>query len=280
MEHANLAAAVPLAADAGLTSHAWQLLPGLTSDLLRRGRWAEHAAAFEVALTAVRRAGDTAGEAHVLVARAMGHSRSGNFRQAEPLFHQALRLLETASGYPCGQAAAHCGLVWLAEHRERPADMLRHAQAAYALYRAAGNQVMQAGMLNDIGYSHALAGDYQQAISYCERALPAIQGLGDVSMESNTWHSLGHIYHQLGSCQHAIDCYERSAALSRDLGDLFNEADTLSQLGTVHQSAGDLVAARRAWAQALRIFEEIGHPDAWRIRARLRATAPPRRRAG
>jgi hypothetical protein len=39
------------------------------------------------------------------------------------------------------------------------------------------------------------------------------------------------------------------------------------------------MAARRAWAQALRIFEEIGHPDAWRIRARLRAAPPARRRA-
>jgi tetratricopeptide (TPR) repeat protein len=279
-EHAVLVAVVPLAADAGLATHAWQLVLGLTSDLLRRGRWDEHAAACHAALTAVRQTGDTIGEAHALMALGMGHSRSGRFRQAEPLFQQALRLLETAGGYPCSEAMAHHGLTWLAEHRQRPADMLRHTQAAHALWRAAGNQLMHVATLNDIGYCHALAGDYQQAISYCERALPAVQELGDASMESNTWHSLGHIYHQLGSYQRAIDCYERSAALSRDLADLFNEADTLSQLGTVHQSAGDLMAARRAWAQALRIFEEIGHPDAWRIRARLRAAPPPRRRAG
>lgn len=272
-EHAALAAAVQLAADAGLAAHAWQLVLGLTSDLLRRGRWDEHAAACHAALAAVRRAGDTAGEAHVLMALGMGYSRSGRFREAEPLFHQALQLLETAGGYLCSQAMAHHGLTWLAEHRQRPADMLRHTQAAYALWRAAGNQLMHVATLNDIGYCHALAGDYQQAISYCERALPAVQELGDVSMESNTWHSLGHIYHQLGSHQRAIACYERSAAMSRDLADLFNEADTLSRLGEVHHSAGDLRAARRAWTQALRIFEETGHPEAWRIRARLRAAA-------
>ena len=151
--------------------------------------------------------------------------------------------------------------------------MLRHTQAAHALWRAAGNQLMHVATLNDIGYCHALAGDYQQAISYCERALPAVQELGDASMESNTWHSLGHIHHQLGSYQRAIACYERSAALSRDLADLFNQADTLSRLGEVHHSAGDLGTARRVWVQALRIFEETGHPDAWRIRARLRAAA-------
>ena len=203
----------------------------------------------------------------------MGHARAGRNSQAEPLFHQALGLLETAGGYPCGRAVAHSGLTWLAEHRQRPADMLRHAQAAYALYRAAGDELMQMAVISDIGYCHALAGDYQQAISYCERALPAIRELGDVSMEASTLHSLGYIHHQLGSCQRAIACYERSAALSRGLADLCNEAGTLSLLGTVHQSTGDRRAARRAWAQALRIFEETGHPEAWRIRARLRTTA-------
>ena len=275
-EHAAAVAAVTLAADAGLATPAWQLVLGLTSDLLRRGRWDEHAGACRAALTAVRRAGDVVGEAHVLMAQGMGHSRSGQFREAEPLLQEALRLLETAGGYPCSEAMTHHGLTWIAEHRQRPADMLRHTQAAHALWRAAGNQLMHVATLNDIGYCHALAGDYQEAISYCERALPAVQEMGDASMESNTWHSLGHIYHQLGSYQRAIDCYERSVALSRELADLFNEADTLSRLGEVQHSAGDLGAARRAWAQALRIFEETGHPDAWRIRVKLRAAVPAR----
>jgi hypothetical protein len=37
----------------------------------------------------------------------------------------------------------------------------------------------------------------------------------------------------------------------------------------VHLSAGDPGAARRAWAQALRILEEIDHDDASSVRAKL-----------
>ena len=40
---------------------------------------------------------------------------------------------------------------------------------------------------------------------------------------------------------------------------------------TGKDSAGDLTAARRARTQALRIFDEIDHPDRDRIRTELRA---------
>ena len=71
-----------------------------------------------------------------------------------------------------------------------------------------------------------------------------------------------------------LDHYERAIELSRDLADRFGEADTLSSLGDVHHSAGDIGAARRAWRGALRIFDEIKHPDRERVRAKLRSPAP------
>src|SRR6266516_2245112 len=45
----------------------------------------------------------------------------------------------------------------------------------------------------------------------------------------------------------------------------------LSCLGDVHLSSGDLSSARRAWASALRIFDDLDHPDAALIRAKLNA---------
>jgi hypothetical protein len=38
-------------------------------------------------------------------------------------------------------------------------------------------------------------------------------------------------------------------------------------------TAGDDEAANRTWARALRIFDEIDHPDGDRIRAKLRRAA-------
>jgi hypothetical protein len=43
----------------------------------------------------------------------------------------------------------------------------------------------------------------------------------------------------------------------------------LDHLGGVHRSAGDQNAARWAWAQAVRTFDDFGRPGAEQIRAKL-----------
>jgi tetratricopeptide (TPR) repeat protein len=138
------------------------------------------------------------------------------------------------------------------------------------MFRAAGCQLGEMFACNDIGFSHALLGNYQQAISYCERSLAAAQQIGERNWESASWDTLGYVYHQIGDCHQAIVCYDRAVAICRELGDRFNEADALAHLGDAHSSAGDLDAARLNWSQALRIFEEIDHPDGDAIRDKLR----------
>ena len=268
-EHANLLAAVRLAAGAGFGTRAWQLAWTLTTFLLRRGRWSDQAMVWNAGLAAARRAGDTAGQAHALHGLAIGYARAGRLREASPLFLDALQRFETI-GDQVSQATIHNGLSVLAERQQRPADMLSHSLRALDLYRAADHWAGQVWVRNNIGYSHALLGNYQQAISYCQRALAGLQELGERCWEAATWHSLGYIRHQLGHHQQAVSCYQRSLDICQELADRYNEADTLDHLGNVHYSAGDTDAARRTWTLALHIFDEIGHPDRDRVRAKLR----------
>ena len=212
-----------------------------------------------------------AGEAHAVHGLALGYARSGRFGDAYPCFHDALALFGRV-GDQVSQGRIHSSLTWLAEREERLTDALDHARQAFDLLGAAGH-AGQAMILNDIGYCHARLGQYQQALSYCERALAAIREVGERHWEAATWDSLGLIHHGLGNRQRAIACYQRSVDLWRELADRFNEADTLDSLGDVQRSAGDDEAASRTWARALCIFEEIGHPDRDRIRAKLRPAA-------
>jgi DNA-binding SARP family transcriptional activator/tetratricopeptide (TPR) repeat protein len=267
-DHVTLVAAVRLAAETGFDTHAWQLAWTLNAFLLRRGLWTDQAMAQRAGLDAARRIGDTAGEAHARHGLALGYARSGCFRDAYPYFRQALRQFGKIGDYS-SQAIIHSSLAWLAERRQRPADMLSHSVRALDLYRAADHQAECAKMLNDIGYSHALLGNYQQAITYCERALAATRELAERDGEAATWDSLGYIHHQLGNHLRAITCYERSVDLCRELADRYNEAATTNHLGDVHRSAGDIGAARRAWTHALRIFHEIDHPDGDHVRSKL-----------
>jgi DNA-binding SARP family transcriptional activator/tetratricopeptide (TPR) repeat protein len=275
-EHAAVLAAVHLAARAGHGTYAWQLAWTLSTFLLRRGAWKDNAQAQHAALDAARRGGDAAGEAHARYGLALVYARSGRFRDAHPQFQHALRQFE-AIGDPIGQGRIHNSLTWLSEREQRPGEALSHATRALDLYRAAGHQPGQAMALNDIGYCHALLGHYEEAVTCCEQALDAIRAAGERSWEAATWDSLGYIHDQLGDRERSVRCYERAIDLYRQLTDRFNEADTLNHLGDAHDNAGDIQAARATWARAVRILDEIDHPDGDQVRAKLDPAAGERR---
>jgi DNA-binding SARP family transcriptional activator len=274
-ERRTLLAAMSLAAEPSFAAHAWRLAWALSTYLLRQGLWTDQETACRIGLDAARRAGDTAGEAHALVLLGLGYGPSGRLDEAAPRLHAALRLLETTGGSHLSRVRAHRILSWIAEQQERHADMLSHATAALELSRAAGDLALEVMSLNDVGYSHALLGNYRQAVSYCERSLAGSREAGERNWESAAWDSLGYIHHQLGRDRRAITCYERSLDLCRELADRFNEAVTLDNLGDVHFSAGDMDAARWAWTQAACTFDEIGHPGAEQVRAKLRSLDSP-----
>jgi tetratricopeptide (TPR) repeat protein len=87
--------------------------------------------------------------------------------------------------------------------------------------------------------------------------------------EAATWDSLSHTHHQLGSHQQSIDCYRHAIDIYRDQADQLKEADTLSSLGDAVRGCGDVGADRQAWTLALQIFDQLSHPDADRVRAKL-----------
>jgi hypothetical protein len=59
-------------------------------------------------------------------------------------------------------------------------------------------------------------------------------------------------------------------------GNRYGEATSLAYLGDIYQAAG---AARRAWQHALDILDQLDHPDADQVRAKLRPYADPPVRA-
>jgi tetratricopeptide (TPR) repeat protein len=168
-----------------------------------------------------------------------------------------------------GGARIYNSLTWLSEADQRPDDALSHATRAFDFYRAADHRPGQAMVLNDIGFCHAQLGNYQKAIAYCEQGLAAVREVGERNWEAAAWDSLGYIHRQLGDYDRAFACYQQAIDLYQDLADRFNEADTLDHLGDTQLTAGHTDTARLTWAHALRIFDEIDHPDGDQVRAKL-----------
>jgi hypothetical protein len=68
----------------------------------------------------------------------------------------------------------------------------------------------------------------------------------------------------------AISYFNQALTLRRELGDRWGEATTLAHLGDAHLAMGDIGMARDTWLYSVDILDQLGHPDAERIRDKLR----------
>jgi DNA-binding SARP family transcriptional activator len=276
-EHQVLLAVVALAAESGFDVHAWQLPWAMAPFLQIRGHWPEYAATQRTALTAATRLRDAAAEA--MCSRLLGAACNelGDHDQARSYFASSLTLYQRL-GNRLGEGKTHQNLGMLAERQGSYADALGHAEQALRLCQGIGDKVTEAEALNNVGWYHGLLGDYQQTRAFCRQALTLSAEAGDRRLERHAWDSLGYAEHHLGNLAEAAACYQRALSLFREVGERLNEAVTLTHLGDTRHAAGERAEAREDWQQALAIFEDLQHPDAGQVRAKLASTndhAPP-----
>jgi DNA-binding SARP family transcriptional activator/tetratricopeptide (TPR) repeat protein len=268
-----------LAANAGFDIHAWQI-PWAMADFLNwRGYWHEQIAIQRTAIAATTRLGDAAGQAESRRLLANSCARLAEYDEARVHLAACLELYQQI-GDRAGQARTHQSLSFTNERQGHLDAALRHAGQAHSLFRAIGDPAGQARSLNNIGYCHVQIGNYEQARSCCKQALSLWHKTGDRNDEATTLDSLGYAEHHLGHHAQAASYYSRALAIFRELGDQYYEADTLIHLGDTHQSAGVPQQARGAWRQALDILDDLRHPDADQVRAKLKELNPDGRSSG
>jgi tetratricopeptide (TPR) repeat protein/transcriptional regulator with XRE-family HTH domain len=267
-EHQVLLAAISLAAGYGFDTHAWQL-PWAVAPFLRAcGHWQEWAATQRTALAAATRLDDAAAQA--LSGRLLANACTdlGDHDQALGHYASCVTLYQRL-GNRLGEAKVEQNLGALAARQGRYADALGHGERALRLYQAVADKASEVEALNNVGWYHGLLGDYEQARVFCRQALTLSAKAGHRRTEGHVWDSLGYAEHHLGNLAGAIACYQRALSRHREAGDRYHEAETLARLGDTRDAAGDPFLARDAWQQALHIFDELHHPDAEQVRARL-----------
>ncbi|HEV8561123.1 MAG TPA: tetratricopeptide repeat protein [Actinophytocola sp.] len=271
-EHPALLAALDLAAGSGMDVHTWQLAWVLHTFQSYRGLWPNRVAAQRVAVTAARRLGDLAAQAHAHFDLGHAHFRLRQYDDAHAHLTCALDLYGEA-GNPKGQANAHYVLGALAETRGDGRDALHRASRCRHLFRAAGDPAGEVKALNALGLAHSLNRQYHRALTYCRQAATLGRRLGNLREEARALDSLGAIHARLGQHRQSITRYRQALTRVRKTGDRAGEAETLTTLGDAHHAHGDTAAATQAWTAALAIFEELDHPNAHQVRDKLRASA-------
>jgi tetratricopeptide (TPR) repeat protein len=114
-----------------------------------------------------------------------------------------------------------------------------------------------------------LLGEHRQAIARCEEALAVHQEVGDTADAGFTWDTLGYSHHQLGDLPRAIDCYQSALALFERYEHRRGRGTVLHHLGDAHFAAGRSESAQITWRAALELLEDLGHPAADEVRAKL-----------
>jgi tetratricopeptide (TPR) repeat protein len=275
-EHHVLLAAIALADSTGFPMHAWQLPWAVSPFLQARGHYQEVAATQRTALAAAARVGDTAGQATAGCLLGNACINLGDHEQARAHLARSLDL-SCRLGNRLGEATARQHLSLLANRQARYDHALDHAEQALRLYQATGHKAAEAVMLNNVGYTRGLLGDYQQARALCRQALALCAKVGHRGLEGAAWDSLGYAEHHLGNLGEAAACFQRAHSIARELGNRWHEAETLHHMAEARHDAGEWPEAREAWQQALAIFQDIQHPDADQVRAKLDAMAEPSR---
>ncbi|MGW1213783.1 AfsR/SARP family transcriptional regulator [Streptomyces sp. NPDC002499] len=267
VEHQVLLAVLRRADDTGLDTHAWQLARALATYLQRRGHWQDLLTTQHTGLHAARRLPDERGQAHTHLGLALAHIRLLDLEDARHHLDRALDLFGQVRD-PVGQGHTRTmiSMAWSLEGRW---DTEHHLKQALEDFRAAGHQVGQAKVLNNLAWYYATRAD-RIALTYCQQALDLLKNTSDRVITAATWDTYGYAHHQLGRHHQAVDCYHEALGMYRVLGDRFAEADILTHLGDAHHATDETDRARDTWQQALTILDDLDHLNAAQVRTKLR----------
>jgi tetratricopeptide (TPR) repeat protein len=116
---------------------------------------------------------------------------------------------------------------------------------------------------------HSQLSDYEEGLRRCLQALELFRDVGDRSGEAVTWNSVGWARHHLGDQAAATACIERALELSCELGDRYTQAEIPDHLGDARRAVGHPRAAADAYHEAPVILNELNHPAAEELTAKL-----------
>ncbi|SEF21303.1 DNA-binding transcriptional activator of the SARP family [Amycolatopsis pretoriensis] len=257
-ERKLLAAAVQLAADAGLDELAWQLTATAVPFYDLRGAYDDWRRSHLTALAAVEAAGNRLGAAVL-------HRGLGQVRLYHDEYADAVRDMEhsaslfAALGDVRGEALAVAGLGTVARVRDRPRDALEFYRKALAGLERAGDRRGVAQLRTSLGTTYALLGAFEEADSWLRQARDLAREIEDPHREAKVLTELGTLHRERGRLPESLTCLRSALGILEDLDDERCSAYALLGIGQTLLAAGERTQARGVCDRALRVFRETGN---------------------
>ncbi|MEU1453651.1 AfsR/SARP family transcriptional regulator [Streptomyces avermitilis] len=256
-EQACLLAAVVHCADHGMARAARDLAGALiASSAVLYNQFDAWSRSHAAALEAVRRGGDSEGEAWLLTGLGQLRYEQDKFDESYVYFADALRLFDERGDIPRGAALALAGMGSARREQARFAEALRLLSSALERYEQTDDVGARARVLYGIGYVHREQGRGAQAWEALSGALDLYRTASDRHGEALTLRSLALCHRADGAWADAERLLHEALRIFVGLQDTFGVMYTEQSLAKVELRRGHLEAARERLGRCLEVARE------------------------
>jgi tetratricopeptide (TPR) repeat protein len=276
-ELGNLVAVLRLAVEVGEDEFACRFPETLRVYFRLRMLLTEWVASCEIGLDAARRIHDRKAEGGLLGHLATCYFYLQRFEDSLQAREDSLAIFR-AIGSRRDEAMGLMNLGGLYTKLSRREDAINCLQQSIKMARDIGDLNCEGHALENLGAYCASRKEYNEAISFLQQALLVFSAAGRSYVGM---HGLGLVLYRLAVCYLSLHQYAESIAycmkaleIQQGIRDRLSEAWTLDTQAKALEAIGEESQAVQAWERALAILDEIGHPDAVEIRARLAYPGP------
>jgi DNA-binding SARP family transcriptional activator len=268
----------------------------------------EYEATAEALLQSARRIDAPQVEARALMTLAHAHVDGGRFDKADQEAEQVIRLAREADDLlPAGWARNARGIIAL--YQSRNADGEEHLSRAIEHFRTLGDRPGEASALCNLSRIHLATGRTRSAVALAQQGMEIYDAMGNSMRGANGRYALGMALTQSGQLASATDRLvealevfresrqrlwegmtlfrlaevdiaarrfaqaaanaEMALTVLRGIGGEWRRGNVLTVLGHALTGIAQLDRAQVCWREALRIYEDMGSPEASDVRALL-----------
>lgn len=223
----------------------------------RRGRWREAKPLFEDALKLARRNGRRALAASILTDMANLESDAGDAERALLLYERSLGALE-AEGELREAARVHNNMGAVLFYEDRWEEAMAHYQSSLELAERCGEVSTKAYALSNIGQILSRRGEEERALRYLDESSRVFERLGDEYMVSTNLLARGILYRELGDWERSRAFFRRGLEALQRLDMPREMAEAEYEYGLALMRKGEKAEARKRLRSALETYRRLG----------------------
>lgn len=257
VESDNILAALEWAASAGRTELGLRLAAPLANFWNGRGSLRQVRDLLDRLLRASEGVPPTSATVRTLAAAGSLSMFLAEFSQAQDYLERGMALTKSV-GSPADTARLQVSLGSVALRKGERAKARKLYLTARRLLLEHPDQEAMVGLLNNLGALAVDDGEIREALDWLEEAMTLLHPDADPALAATVLYNAGWAAWHDAQAERAFQLLRRSLEASRSVGALLREAGALNTLALLEIARGDLTAAERDSAEALRLRAQLG----------------------